>query len=100
MAEEVPPRRTLDPRRDRRDPLVSIKIYVEGGGDSKSLRTACRKGFRLFIENAGISCRGIGVGIVACGPRQDAYDSFTTANSTMDDRPMLLATEASRRAER
>lgn len=69
---------------------MSIKLYVEGGGNSKALRTACRKGFRLFIENAGISCRQIGVGIVACGSRQNAYDSFATAYSTGDSSPMLL----------
>jgi hypothetical protein len=36
---------------------VSIKIYVEGGGDSKALKTACRRGFRLFLEKAGLTNR-------------------------------------------
>jgi hypothetical protein len=69
---------------------VSIRIYVEGGGSSKTLRTACRKGFRSFIENAGISCRENGIQPVACGPEHDAYDSFTTAHSTGEGHPMLL----------
>ncbi len=56
---------------------MSIKVYVEGGGDSKRLRTECRQGFRKFFENAGLTGRMPSV--VACGSRSDAYDSFRTA---------------------
>lgn len=69
---------------------MRVRIYVEGGGSSKTLRTACRRGFRSFIENAGISCRQNGIQPVACGPRHDAYDSFRTAHSAGDSHPMLL----------
>lgn len=33
---------------------MSIKLYAEGGGDSKCLRTQCRRGFRKSIEGAGL----------------------------------------------
>ena len=33
--------------------MVSIKIYVEGGGDRKDLKTRCRQGFSKFFEKAG-----------------------------------------------
>ena len=57
--------------------MVTIKLYVEGGGDSKALKTACRKGFRKFIEKAGLM--GNMPKIVACGGRQKAYQSFRKA---------------------
>jgi hypothetical protein len=34
-----------------------VKLYVEGGGDSAVLRTACREGFTRFITRAGIAKR-------------------------------------------
>jgi len=67
---------------------VSTKLYVEGGGDSKALKTACRKGFRMFIERAGVSGRM--PRIVACGARKNAYESFATAQQTRDGSPLLL----------
>ena len=60
--------------------MVSASLYVEGGGDSKSLKTACRRGFRKFIENAG-AAGGVS-NIVACGSRGNAYRSFSKALST------------------
>ena len=68
--------------------MVSIRLYVEGGGDSKTLKTACRKGFRSFIENAGLS--GSLPRIVACGSRQNAYESFKTAHAHRDETVLLL----------
>ena len=59
--------------------MVSASLYVEGGGDSKSLKTACRRGFRKFIENARVA--GGGSNIVACGSRGNAYRSFSKALS-------------------
>lgn len=69
---------------------MSIRIYVEGGGDSKVLRTACRKGFRLFIEKVGV--QGRRPQIVACGGRNNAFKSFETAHAQAanDARPLLL----------
>lgn len=52
-----------------------MKLFVEGGGTSNQLRTACREGFSKFITAAGVSKRPR---IVACGSREDAFDSFCT----------------------
>ena len=56
---------------------MSINVYVEGGGDNKPLRTACREGFSKFIRKAGFA--GNMPRIVACGSREKAYDKFKTA---------------------
>ena len=70
--------------------MVTIKIYVEGGGDRKELKTRCRQGFSRFFEKAGFTGRMPAV--VACGSRQNAYDSFCTALKAADEDhlPMLL----------
>lgn len=67
---------------------MSIRLYVEGGGDSKTLRTACREGFGTFIENAGLSGRM--PRIVACGGRDKAYDKFKIAHANRDGISLLL----------
>lgn len=54
-----------------------VKLYVEGGGDTASLRKACREGFAKFLQKAGLEGRMPRV--VACGSRANAYDSFCTA---------------------
>lgn len=56
---------------------MSLKIYVEGGGESNKLRTECRQGFRKFFANAGLT--GNMPAVVSCGSRSEAYDSFRTA---------------------
>ena len=68
--------------------MVSVRLYVEGGGDRAELRTACRKGFSEFVEKAGL--QGRMPRIVACGSRNDAYDSFRTAHAHEDAIAMLL----------
>lgn len=54
-----------------------VKLFVEGGGDSRYLHARCREGFRRFLERAGLGGRM--PRIVACGGRGDAYDSFKTS---------------------
>lgn len=56
-----------------------VKIYAEGGGNAASLKAECRKGFSKFFETAGF--KGRMPRVIACGGRQDAYDSFCTAIS-------------------
>lgn len=70
-----------------------MKLYVEGGGDSKSLRTSCREGFSSFLSKAGLCGRM--PRIVACGSRQNAYDSFCTAINTGVDALLLVDSESS-----
>ena len=61
-------------------PLVSARIYVEGGGNRNSDRVRCREGFSRLFEKAGLKDRM--PRFVACGPRNAAYDDFKTAHST------------------
>lgn len=65
-----------------------VKLYVEGGGDSKELHARCREGFSKLIEKAGF--QGRMPRIVACGGREATYDAFKTALTTHTDYPLLL----------
>lgn len=69
-----------------------MKLFVEGGGDAASLRSACREGFSSFIEKAGL--KGCMPRIVACGGRQDAFDSFCTAIANGESAMLLVDSEA------
>ena len=69
---------------------MKVKIYVEGGGDSRSLHIKCREGFRKLLERAGFVRRM--PAIKACGSRNDAFDDFRTAveSAGVEDYPVLL----------
>ena len=54
--------------------MVSIRVYVEGGGSSKDLKGECRKAFRTFLEKAGL--QGRMPKIVVSGSRRNAYEDF------------------------
>jgi Domain of unknown function (DUF4276) len=51
--------------------MVKITIYVEGGGDTNTLKTKCRQGYSEFFKKLNARPK-----IVACGGRQNAYNSF------------------------
>lgn len=70
--------------------MVELHLYVEGGGDSKTLHTRCREGFRRFLERAGL--KGHMPRIVACGSRNNAYNDFKTALS--QGRPAMLLVDS------
>ena len=69
---------------------MSVKIYVEGGGDGNALKRECRRGFSEFFRKAGLDGRM--PRIVACGSRGDAFDDFCTAvrSAAADQFVMLL----------
>lgn len=67
-------------------------LYVEGGGHTNVLRTACRQGFSEFLNKAGLSGRM--PRISACGSRADAYDSFCTAVRSGEAAMLLVDSEA------
>ena len=69
-----------------------MNLYVEGGGDSKSLRTDCRKGFSAFVTKSGLKNRPR---IVACGSRRDAFESFCTAINSGKEAMLLVDSEES-----
>ena len=70
---------------------MSVRLYVEGGGDhNKALQTLCRRGFSEFIRKSGLGGRMPRV--IACGGRQQAFESFRTAHDDggMTSLPVLL----------
>lgn len=67
-----------------------VKLYVEGGGDSKALKTACRKGFADFLDKTAVSSKPR---IVACGGRRDAYEAYCVAVENGDDAILLVDSE-------
>ena len=73
---------------------MSVRIYVEGGGDSKQLKADCRKGFSKFFEKAGLAGRM--PRIHACGSRNRAFDKFRTklAESQTETNSVLLLVDS------
>ena len=67
---------------------MSTVVYVEGGGESKTLRTECRKGFRQFFERAGLEGRM--PKISACGSRQQAFKDFCSAFDRVGDHDFVM----------
>lgn len=55
---------------------MSIQLFVEGGGDSKEIKTRCREGFHRLIAKCGFAGNPR---LVACGGRDEAFDRFRTA---------------------
>jgi hypothetical protein len=70
--------------------MVSVTIYVEGGGERAELKVRCRRGFNKLIEKSGF--RGRMPKIVACGGRDRAYDRFkiSITSTGTDEFPILL----------
>ncbi|HCC37690.1 MAG TPA: hypothetical protein DEQ14_08775 [Treponema sp.] len=69
-----------------------VKLFVEGGGDSKSLHTECRKAFSTFLEKAGL--KDCMPRIVACGSRNNAFDDYCTAIENGESAVLLVDSEA------
>lgn len=69
---------------------MKVRLYVEGGGESRSLHINCREGLRKLLERAGFADRMPSTR--ACGSRNDAYDDFKTALDSVapDMYPVLL----------
>ena len=69
-----------------------VKLYVEGGGDSKALQIECRQGFSEFLKKAGLS--GKLPRVSACGGRRSAYDDYCTAIKNGEAAVLLVDSEA------
>ena len=67
---------------------MSVKLFVEGGGNRAMLKRQCRKGFREFIKKAGAGGRM--PRIVASGSRQQAYDDFKMEHALGNGNAILL----------
>lgn len=72
--------------------MVTFRLYVEGGGDSSALKTECRRAFSELLRKAG--CGGKMPRIVACGSRENAYDSFRTAVKNGERALLLVDSES------
>ena len=71
---------------------MSIQLFVEGSGNTRASRAACRTGFRKFIENAGLA--GDMPQIVPSGSRGNAYNDFRTACAAGESAMLLVDAES------
>ena len=71
--------------------MRTVKLFVEGGGDSKSLRTECRAAFNSFLQKAGLS--GYMPRIVASGSRNAAYSDYCIAIKNGEEAVLLVDSE-------
>jgi len=62
--------------------LVTAVIYLEGGGESKELRSRCREGFHKLLERNGF--KGKMPRLVACGSRNSVFSDFKAAHQRKD----------------
>lgn len=69
---------------------MKVKLYIEGGGDSKEQHVRCREGFRKLFEKAGLTGRMPAT--VAGGGRGKTFDLFqhAVAQAGNDNLPILL----------
>ena len=81
----------MDERSHRWKQVVSISLYVEGGGDAKRLKAACRRSFGKFIQRTGISAATSK--IEACGSRGNAYNDFRRAVADGENAMLLVDAE-------
>ena len=63
--------------------MVSARIYLEGGGDSKEGKVRCREGFRKLLQKCGLWGRM--PRLVALGSRNSAFDRFREEHSKAID---------------
>lgn len=73
-----------------------VTLYVEGGRDSKDQKdpnSKCRRGFRMFITNAGIAAPTDILRIVPCGGRGSAYRIFCRAIKEGENAMLLVDSE-------
>lgn len=69
----------------------TLTIYVEGGGDSRTLLRECQRAFSFLFERAGLPPRRFTV--EACGSRNQAYDDFCTALQHGEQALLLVDSE-------
>jgi hypothetical protein len=68
-----------------------VKLFVEGGGDSNSLRIECRAAFSSFLQKAGLRDRM--PRIIACGSRNGAYGDYCAALGKGEEAALLVDSE-------
>ena len=68
-----------------------VKLFVEGGGDSRAINVKCRKGFSDFLEKSGL--KGKMPRVVASGTRQNAKRDYITDIESGKDAMLLVDSE-------
>lgn len=71
---------------------AGVQVFVEGGGDSESLRSECRRAFSKLSERAGF--KGKMPTFVACGTRRNAFERFVTACASAAEKDSLLLVDS------
>ena len=73
-----------------------IRIYVEGGGDQRSGKAAIQEGFSKFLSPLKEMARErrIRWNVIACGPRNAAFESFEIALKIHKDAFNVLLIDA------
>lgn len=67
---------------------MKVKVYVEGGGDTRALRAQCREKFGKFFCKAGL--KGRMPSIHPCGARQKAFKDFHTAFKNAGEKDFII----------
>ena len=67
---------------------MSVKVYVEGGGDGRDLKVRCRQGFSTFFRKASLAGRM--PRIIACGARDKTYRDFRTELAHAADNDFIV----------
>ncbi|MEI7833937.1 MAG: DUF4276 family protein [bacterium] len=75
---------------------AEIRIYIEGGGESKQTQTALRLGFDAFLKSIKDKARerGIRYQVIMCGGCDDAYQAYLLALKTHPDATNVLLVDS------
>jgi hypothetical protein len=69
-----------------------VRIYVEGGGDARSTKDACREGFRELFKK--IVPAGSAPKVIASGPRLKAFQNFCDALRDYPEQRIMLLVDS------
>lgn len=72
---------------------MNVRVYVEGGGDSREMKAKCRRGFSYFFRKTDLA--GQMPRVISCGSRQRTYDRFcTTVAQAKEDTFIILLVDS------
>ena len=76
--------------------VSEVRIYCEGGGNSKDTKAAIRRGFSKFLSELKKLARErrINWKIIACGPRQETFNLFKKAQEIHSNAFNILLVDA------
>lgn len=67
-----------------------MKLFIEGAGERRDLKSACREAFAELFDRAGVRVRPR---VVACGTRANAFDRFRTEHLRGESAALLVDSE-------